>query len=94
MNLTADERDMKDEMDYRDDVQRDMDDAADLRAASGMSPELMSLMDAGNEGQKAGFLTMSPSLNPYQSETPEHSEWERRRDAAVRAKLNGFRRAA
>ena len=94
MNLTRDEQDTKDEMDFRDAAQRELDDAVAKRAASGLSPEQLSLMDAGAEGQKAGFMGYGPEMNPYDPSTPERAIWEQRRHAAIGYRLNTRRRAA
>lgn len=59
------------------------------RTASGMSPEELSLIDAGNEGRKAGMLGTAAALNPFDHGTPEHQEWERQRMAAIAARLGG-----
>lgn len=56
------------------------------RTAAGISKEELSLMDAFQEGARAGNLCLSPSLNPYQDNTPEHAEWERGRAGAVAVK--------
>lgn len=42
-----------------------------------------SLVDAFLEGQDAGKLLLSPSLNPYQDDTPEYDAWERGRMGAL-----------
>lgn len=52
-----------------------------------MTPDELSIQDAFQEGQRAGMLALSPSLNPYQDDTPEHAEWERARLAALAYRL-------
>jgi hypothetical protein len=56
-------------------AQRDLDDAAEKRRASGYSPEELSLAEAFIEGARAGNMELAPSLNPYQDFCPEHAEW-------------------
>lgn len=85
--MTEDERDELAERAYREAVQRELDDAADKRAASGISPEILSLMDAAAEGRRAGNLGVAPSLNPYQDYTPEAIEWEKARLSVIRYRL-------
>ena len=95
MRLSRDEQDEKDEMDYREDVQRQVDDMAEAkRAASGFSPEQVAIMDAANDGRRAGAYGFSPSVNPYPSNDPRHDAWERARmhAASVRANGNALRR--
>jgi hypothetical protein len=75
-------------------IQSDVDDAADKRNASQTSPEILSLQDAHIEGQRAGHLGLSASLNPYQAGCPEHDEWERARSCVIGAYLNNLRRVA
>jgi hypothetical protein len=53
------------------------------RNAAGISPEELSLQDAFMEGQRAGAMQLSPSLNPFQDHTPEHEAWERGRQGAA-----------
>lgn len=53
------------------------------RTAYGTSPEELSMQDAFMEGMRAGGNSLSPSLNPYQDNTPEHREWERGRQGAA-----------
>ena len=94
-SLTADERDELDEREYREAVQREVDDAAEAkRAASGFSPEQVAIMDAANDGRRAGAYGFSPSLNPYPENDPRHSAWERARmqAASIRANGNAMRR--
>lgn len=93
MRLSRDEQDEKDEMDYRDDVQRDLDDAEAKRAAAGISPEILSLMDAAAAGRKAGMYGHGASLNPYDHATPEHAEWNKQRLAVIAFRLNSKRAA-
>ena len=71
--------DLRDEDEaFEREVQRKLDDEAEAkRRASGFSPEQMSLDDAFLKGQRAGSQQLSPSLNPFQDGTPEHTEWER-----------------
>lgn len=72
-------------------IQNDVD---DKRNASGISPEILSMQDAHTEGQRAGHLGLSASLNPYQAGCPEHDEWERARSCVIGAYLNNLRRVA
>lgn len=72
-------------------IQREVD---DKRNASGISPEILSMQDAHIEGQRAGHLGLSASLNPYQAGCPEHDEWERARSCVIGAYLNNLRRVA
>lgn len=53
------------------------------RTAYGMSPEELSMQQAGIEGAEAGMRGTAASLNPYQDHTPEHREWDRCRLAAL-----------
>lgn len=62
------------------------------RAASGSSPEQLSLQDAYIEGSRAGGLGLSPSLNPFQDSVAEHGEWERGRRNALAQRMAGARR--
>jgi hypothetical protein len=65
-------------------VQREIDDGAEAkRAASGMSPEQLSMQDAFIEGARAGRMGFGASLNPYQDSAPEHNEWNRGRLSAI-----------
>ena len=95
--LSRDEQDMKDEIAYRESVQEELD-AEQVReaqrAASGFSPEQVAIMDAANDGRRAGAYGFSPSLNHYPSTDPRHSAWERARmqAAAIRANGNAMRR--
>lgn len=58
------------------------------RAASGISAEVLSLIDAGNAGRKAGMLGHGASMNPYSDPlSPEFQEWERQRMATIGARL-------
>lgn len=71
-------------------VQRALDDEMEAkRAASGYSPEQLSLQDAFIAGQQAGLRGNGANLNPYDHGTPEHAEWERARSGAQGAMLNG-----
>lgn len=68
--------------------QREVDEAADKRRASGYSPEELSLQDAYMEGQRAGSLGTAAGLNPYSDPGSSHYQaWERGRSAA-----EGYRR--
>lgn len=68
--------------------QREIDDEADKRRASGCSPEELSLQDAFMEGQRAGSLGTASALNPFSDpDSPHHQAWERGRNAA-----EGYRR--
>lgn len=77
MRLTRDEQDMKDERDYREDVQRQVDDAAEAkRAAYGMSPEQLALMDTYAEGARAGTSGAAAGANPWRDPgSPEYQAW-------------------
>lgn len=75
-----------------EDIQRQVDDGK--RNASQTSPEVLSLQDAYIEGQRAGHLSLSASLNPYQNGCAEHDEWERGRSCVIGAFLNNLRRVA
>jgi hypothetical protein len=68
-----------------DDVYADA--IAAKRAASGLSPELLSLQEAFAEGQRAGAAGKEASENPYQDHTPEHGEWRRGRAGVGGMKL-------
>lgn len=76
--------------DYQDRVtddarQRELDDKVEQAA----------LQDAFLQGQRAGNLGLSSSLNPFDSKSPEHAEWERARSTVIGARLNGhIRRVA
>lgn len=59
------------------------------RTAYGMSPEELSLQDAGIAGAQAGQRGFGASLNPYQDDTPEYLEWDRCRLQALAQKLAG-----
>lgn len=73
--------------------QRQVDEAADKRRASGYSPEELSLQDAYMEGQRAGSLGTAAGLNPYcDPGSPHYQAWERGRSAAEGYRRN--RRAA
>lgn len=90
MTLSRDEQDAKDEMDYREEVQREIDDEADAkRAASGFSPEQLKILDAANDGRKAGLWGYGASLNPHQPGTPEHEAWDKARMQTLSRRLNG-----
>jgi len=75
---------MDDEVEAREEEARRN---AAKRAASGLSPELLSLQDARFAGSQAGYRGNGASLNPYQDWTPEHAAWENARTAAIRALL-------
>lgn len=83
---------------YDEDRQRRLDEQAELREAqrraSGISAEQLSLLDAFQCGQRAGSMGHGASMNPYQSGSPEHAEWERARMATIAARLTTPRRAA
>lgn len=88
--LTVDDflAEQADEDAYELDRQREIDDEADKRRASGYSPEQLSIQDAYMEGQRAGSLGTASSLNPYTDEnSPHYQAWERGRSAA-----EGYRR--
>lgn len=53
------------------------------------TPAELSLEQALTEGMHAGLTNRAASLNPYQSETPEHAEWERGRMAATSQRVAG-----
>lgn len=73
--------------------QRDIDDEADKRRASGYSPEELSIQDAYMEGQRAGSLQTAAGLNPFSDPaSPHYQAWERGRSAAEGYRRN--RRAA
>jgi ribosome modulation factor len=48
-----------------------------IRNASGISPEELSIQDAYSEGARVGALGLPHSLNPFQDNTPEHESWTR-----------------
>ena len=74
---------------YDEARQRALDDEmAAKRAASGLSPELLSLQEAFAEGQRAAGFSHRASMNPYQDSVPEHAEWERGRLSALGAAVN------
>lgn len=87
--LTAD--DLLDELAdeaYELSRQREVDEEADKRRASGFSPEELSLQDAYMEGQRAGSLQTAAGLNPFSDPaSPHYQAWERGRSAA-----EGYRR--
>ncbi len=69
-------------------VQREVDEEADKRRASGFSPEELSIQDAYMEGQRACSLGTAAGLNPYvEPGSPHYQAWERGRSAA-----EGYRR--
>jgi hypothetical protein len=80
-------------------VYKDCDDALDAqqaevdaeaeakRAASGISPEQLSLQDALMNGQRAGLMCHGESMNPYPHGSEEAREWTRGRLAAIGASL-------
>lgn len=73
--------------------QREVDEEADKRRASGYSPEQLSIQDAYMEGQRAGSIGTSAGLNPYCDPSSTHYQaWERGRSAAEGYRRN--RRAA
>lgn len=84
MRLSRDEQDEKDEMDYRDDVQRTLDDEVEAkRAAFGLSPEQLSIQDAYAEGARAGTNGVRAGANPWKDiHCPQYAAWERGRAAA------------
>ena len=90
--LSRDEQDMKDEIAYRESVQEELD-AEQVReaqrAASGFSPEQLSIMDAANDGRMAGVWGRQSSLNPYQAGSPEHDAWEKARMQTLSMRLRG-----
>lgn len=71
---------------------QDEDEAYDIaeakRAASGMSPEQLSLQDAFLEGTRAAGFSHGAAMNPFQDGTPEHGEWERGRQSTLGMALN------
>lgn len=68
--------------------QRQVDEEADKRRASGFSPEELSIQDAYAEGQRAGSLGTAAGLNPFNDPgCPQYRAWERGRNAA-----EGYRR--
>lgn len=75
-----------DERQYRESVQEEIE---DKKHSSGISIEELSLMDARVEGQRAGHLGLSASLNPYDPSYPEHKAWEEARSCVIGAWLNG-----
>lgn len=80
-----------------EETQRELDDRAESAAkrnAAGTSPEVLSMQDAFCEGQRAGQVGISASLNPYQLGVPEYAEWERARSAVIGARLNSQRKIA
>lgn len=85
MRLSADERDELAERDYREEVQREVDDAADKRAASGMSPEQLSIQDAYAEGSRAGAQGVAAGSNPWADpHCEQYKAWFRGWQAAIR----------
>lgn len=89
MNRPYPDEDFDDCVDRVSDEERQRQVDEGKRAASGSSAELLSLQDAYIEGQRAGHLGLSASLNPYQAGCLEHDEWERARACVVGAWLNG-----
>ncbi len=77
MRLTQDERDELDERAYREGVQQDVDDTAEAkRAASGLSPEQLALMDTYAEGARAGTRGAAAGINPWADpHSPEYQAW-------------------
>lgn len=52
------------------------------------TPDELSLQQAQSEGQRAGEMSLPPSLNPYQDNQPEHAVWERARLNVIGYRLN------
>lgn len=50
----------------------------------------LSLEQALTEGMHAGLTGRAASENPYQSDTPEHREWEKCRAMATHCSLAGL----
>lgn len=74
---------------YDRERQRELDEKADKRRASGMSPEELSIQDAYEEGQRAGHLGRAASFNPYiYPQSPQSQAWERGRSAAEAYRLS------
>lgn len=89
-HLSQHEREQADEVTYREDVQQDVDNAAESRrAASGFSPEQVKIVDAANDGRRAGAWGFSPSLNPFPTTDPRHDAWEKARMQAASLRANG-----
>ena len=75
---------------YDEARQREVDDAAEAkRAASGFSPEQVKIVDAANDGRRAGAWGFSPSLNPFPTTDPRHDAWEKARMQAASLRANG-----
>jgi ribosome modulation factor len=53
------------------------------------TPDELSLEQALTEGMHAGLMGRAWSLNPYQSNQPEHAEWERGRRMAEACSIAG-----
>lgn len=51
------------------------------------------MSEAHIEGQRAGRLGLSPSLNPYELGTPPFAEWESGRLAALTSPVCRYRQA-
>jgi hypothetical protein len=75
-------------------IQREVDDMQDKRNACQISPEILSLQEARIDGQRAGHLGLSASLNPYQDGCPEHDIWESSRSLVIGAYLANLKRVA
>lgn len=58
------------------------------------TPDELSLEQAMNEGMDAGLRGRQASENPYQSDTPEHKEWEHYRAMAAHCAAAGMTVAA
>lgn len=53
-----------------------------------LTAEELSVMDAAEQGQKAGERGNGASQNPYQDGTPEHLVWENNRSTVIAYRLN------
>jgi len=71
-------------------VVRYLDDEIEARAEDAeRTRDEMSLIDAGNEGRKAGMMGHGASMNPYTDpNSPEFQEWDRQRLATIGARLS------
>lgn len=73
---------------YDAERQLEVDEIAAKRAASGLSPEQLSLQEAFAEGARAAGFGHRASMNRYQDTVPEHAQWERGRLSALGAAVN------
>lgn len=92
MKLSREEQDLKDERDYREAEQEQIDNLAEAkRAASGFSPEQLAIQDAYHEGCRAGNQGVQAGCNPFADPlSEEFRAWERGRSAAEAQRLSRY----